>query len=797
VSVTVNFGIDLGTTNSAIAHMARKGPEVIPIRRLMYSPSVVAVDKRGELKVGVDALQPALGYARWFKRLMGTNSVVTLGDGSTWTPSQLSAEVLKALKAAARLKTNEDVGNVVITVPAMFTQPQCAATLEAAKLAGMNAVALLQEPIAAATAYLSSDPIPGTYLVYDLGGGTFDVSLVRLFHGEMNVIGHGGDNFLGGADFDRALFDWVCDQIDRRGGDVTQFKGGAARLRLMTICEDARIALSDEETVSLYLDDFELPVAKLEMSRGTLEDLIESAVTRTIDIAKERLAAAGVVLTDVRSILLVGGPTQMPYVRRRLEQDLGIPLNLEEDPMTVVARGAAIHASTILAPPTQAVVETFSDEARMDLFYEPVSPEDVTSLAGKVTSPPGFAGAARVCRKGGDWETGWIGLRNSAFQTDLRMGKESISEFLIELRDPLGTLVPCDPKSIFIRSGVRAAQAVTPYNYAIVLEGGTKVGRIVRAGTPLPASGFSEFRIAKTLRSGSDDVLKIYFVEGLSGLADENVKVGDLEIRGTDIKRTLRENERIEIRIRMDESRTLTAAVHIPLLDEDYSVELHSIQEAPDLEDLRFSIDETRSALVGVEEFVEPDEQSTLLQAGRMVEQLEAMLERVEQGEIGEAERIAKQLSDAKSSIRPLRDKYALIAKHRETIDLIEQAGILCRLFADCFGGSNLEDLNSEADKALRLSQLDGIDAIYNQAADIFWEHYRKTRECWEAQVELMEERAANATDALAYHDLLRRAQAALEREDFEMVRLSALRSRELLPALVTSRNRFQDAALR
>ena len=155
---TVNFGIDLGTTNSAIARMTVKGAEIIPVKRQNYIASAVAVSKRGDIKVGEDALRSDfLPIARWFKRLMGTQNTLELADGSAWSPERLSAEVLKALKAAAVLKTNEEVVDIVITIPAMFNQPQCAATQAAAELAGLNAVVLLQEPIAAATAYLSDE----------------------------------------------------------------------------------------------------------------------------------------------------------------------------------------------------------------------------------------------------------------------------------------------------------------------------------------------------------------------------------------------------------------------------------------------------------------------------------------------------------------------------------------------------------------------------------------------------------------------------------------------------------------
>lgn len=794
---TVEYGIDLGTTNSAISRMTAKGAEVIPVRRLNYIPSAVAIDKRGDLKVGSDALNPHLQCARWFKRLMGTTSTLTLADGEEWTPERLSAEVLKALKAAVKLKTREDIEDVVITVPAMFTQPQCAATNEAARLAGLNAVTLLQEPIAAATAYLSENPVEGYHLVYDLGGGTFDVSLIRLHAGEMNVVEHGGDNYLGGVDFDRAVFDWTLMQIDRKGGETEQFQDGAKRHQLLTACEDARVALSDSESATIYLDEFNLPIAKLELTRERLEDLLEDFVSRTIEIARDRLHAVPAGSEAVRGILLVGGPTQMPYIRRRLEEELGIPLNLDQDPMTVVAKGAAIHAGTILKRDTAMPGSAKTGEARLELYYDPVSPDRYTTVAGKIAEPEGFRGEIRLASARGDWETGWTTLVNGAFSTEVSLGQQQLSEFNIQLRDLSGRIYPCTPSSFVIRSGVRAAQGVTPYNYGVVLEGGTKVGIVVPKGQSLPSSGFETFRLAKTLVAGSPEAARIYFIEGLSVNASDNTKVGHLDIKGTDIRRTLKENERIEIRVRMDESRRLKATVYIPLLDEDYTIELHSVVDAPNYADLEASLTEARIAISEVEDHVDLEEQELVMRAERQIEQIEATLERAERGEVGEAERILKQLSDTKASIRPLRDKYAIRARHASIVEFIGEAEELCRQFSDHMGLAKLQDLRADADKALRLDREKALDAVFDRVRDVFWAHYGKTRECWEYQVDLMRERAHLASDTLTYYEMVRRAEKALAANDYGEVSIQSLRAWELLPEQERLRNRFHDAALR
>ena len=792
MSMTIEWGIDLGTTNSAIARMTTRGAEVVQLQRQNYVPSAVAVDKRGDVKVGQDALNVHLGGARWFKRLMGTKNSISMG-GEDWTPERLSSEILKTLRAAARRRSNEEIEDVVITVPAMFSQPQCAATSEAARLAGLNAVVLLQEPIAAATAYLSANPAEGQYLVYDLGGGTFDVSLIRLGCGEMHVVEHGGDNYLGGADFDRVIFDWVLDQLDRKGGDIRIFEKGWQRAQLLLACEEARIGVSDSESATIYLDDFDLPLAKIELLRERAEDLIADLVTRTIVIAQDRLKMAS---GSVRSVLLVGGPTQMPYVRRRLQAELGLPLALDQDPMTVVAAGAAVHAGSILKGRGKGQKQGTQVGASLDLFFDPVSPDEATTVSGMVTEPKGLVGEVRVRSTDGAWESGWRSLINGAFSLEVMLGRQQATEYEIELRNMQGGAIPCNPSNLTIRRGVQSAQPVTPYGYGVVGQGG-RFTKIIPAGEPLPASGREDFSLAKTLVAGSPDELIIYFFEGNSNFADENVRVGYLALRGSEIRRTLKEGEKVEIRIRMDESRRLVARVHIPLIDEDYTVELHSVQEAPDLDDLISSFREARDAIGEVEDHATETEQETVVRAERQLEQLEATLVRVERGEIGEAERVQRQLADVKATLRPLRDKYGLQSKYDSIVERIGEAENLCRKNNDQMGLAKLRDARNDAEKALRLEQDKALDSIQERVLDVFWEHYGKTRECWEHQVELLKSRAHLAKDSLTYYEHVRRAEQDLSAQDFEGVRLNALRAWELLPAALTESDRFHNNALR
>lgn len=793
---TVNFGIDLGTTNSAIARMTPKGVQILPIRQSNYIPSVVAVDSRGEVKVGAEAMNPLLESARWFKRIMGTTNTVQLGDRA-WTPQELSAEVLKTLRATAKQKTNEDLVDVVITVPAMFSQPQCHATNEAARLAGLNAVALVQEPIAAATAYLSDDPIPGYYLVYDLGGGTFDVSLIKLEDHEMTVIGHGGDNYLGGSDFDRTIFDWVLSQIEQQGGNVSQFEKDSRRRMLLQACENARIDLTDLETTQIYLDDFaSLPFAKIDLTRQILEDLIADSVTRTIQVVLERVRNASLAPSDIRSILMVGGPTHMPYIRQRLEAETGIALNLDQDPMTVVAKGAAIHAGTILKNET---LITGSSDVVLELFYDPITPEARTFVSGKVAHPAGFEGEIRLCREEGDWETGWIALRNGAFQTEVALGRLAQTGFRIEARDSSGGQVPISPSTFSISSGVRAATNVVPYNYSVVLEGGKKVHSIVKAGQPLPASSSAvTLKLARTIVAGSDDQAAIHFVEGNSDYAEDCVTVGRLEIRGSDIRRSLKEGADIEVKMKVDEKRLVTAQVYIPTLDEDFRVEIHSLLDKKGVEDLSMAVRETQEEVAFVEDLVQGEEQDVLMQAQREIDRLEGLIERVERGEVEESERVHKQLTDAKAIIRPIVEKYSIQGKHSDLLQFIDHSEQLCAQFDDSVGLAKLQQARTDADRALRLKLEKDLLSVNRRVSDLFWPHFLKTRDCWELHLRWMYENASHATNRLAHHELVRRAEAALEVEDYKGVAYAYEASLQYVPIhQQATSSRFSDAAVR
>lgn len=772
--------------------MTPKGIEIIPIRRQNYLPSAVAVDKRGDLKVGAEAINPQFATARAFKRLMGTENKVVLDDGKSWSPEELSGEVLKALKAAAKLKTDEELTDVVITIPAMFTQPQCAATIEAARHAGLNAVALLQEPIAAASAYLSEDAKEGRYLVYDLGGGTFDVSLVRLQDGEMTVLDHGGDNYLGGSDFDRSVYEWVLGKVQ----DATPLRESKARDHLLNLCEEARMALSDEDSATIYLDDFEVGIQKLELTRSVLEGLVSDHVEKTIAIAMDRLRNCSLKPSDLVSVLLVGGPTQMPFVRKALRDAFGVDINIDQDPMTVVAKGAAIHASTLLRK--QSAPATDVETVEFQLIFDPVTADSDTLVAGRVLSPAGFEGEVMLTSIRGDWETGWVRLTNGAFGVEVNLPSTGAAEYELRVRNSMGTLVACQPDRIAMRLGIRAAQPVAPYNYSVVLEGGEKVGVIIPAGTPLPASGSQEFRLARPVRADTQDEVPIHFVEGLSGFPDENIKAGILTLSGTGLRRTLREDERIEVRLQISENREIRAVVHIPRLDEEFVVRMQAVQDASDYADLSQRLLNARSGLASIDKLVENKDEDLIIRIAGQLDRLEGDLEeRVQYDEVGEAERVHKQLCDTQALLRPLLDRYGVRARHTQILEFIEDTKGLAELFEQPMISSRLDELVGTADHALDLGDKKALDAIHGQVSELFWPMYLYTPECWASLSAFLRERVETVRNPHGFLDQIRAMEQAAMERDIEGARIASSRAFEHLPPHQRGGSRFADAALR
>jgi len=350
------LGIDLGTTNSAFAVMEGNDPEIIVNSEGdRTTPSVVAFTDDDERLVGKPAknqvIQNPDRTVRSIKRHMGEDDYTVELNGEDYTPEQISAMILQKIKRDAEEYLGDDIEKAVITVPAYFNDRQRQATKDAGEIAGFDVERIVNEPTAASMAYGLDDESDQTVLVYDLGGGTFDVSVLDLGGGVYEVVATNGDNELGGDDWDEAIIDWLASNFeDEHGIDIREDRQALQRLK--DAAEEAKVELSSrkETTINLpFITATDSGPVHLEekLSRAKFESLTESLIERTVGPTEQALSDAGYDTGDIDEVILVGGSTRMPQVHSKVEDLLGTEPKKNVNPDEAVALGAAIQGGVL------------------------------------------------------------------------------------------------------------------------------------------------------------------------------------------------------------------------------------------------------------------------------------------------------------------------------------------------------------------------------------------------------------------------------------------------------------------
>ena len=350
------IGIDLGTTNSCVSVLEGGSPVVIPNDEGgRTTPSVVAFTNKGEVLVGDRAKRQAVTNPKntisSIKRLMGTSEKVS-ADGREWTPQEISAKILSKLRTDAESYLGEKVTEAVITVPAYFNDAQRQATKDAGKIAGLDVKRIINEPTAAALAYgLDKQEKTQTILVYDLGGGTFDVSILELGDGVFEVKSTAGNNHLGGDDFDKRIMDYLVDTFKKENG-VDLSKDAMAMQRIKDAAEKAKKDLSGMSTTQINLpfisQNSDGPIhMDIELSKAKFEDLCRDLFDSTLEPVKKALSDAKLSNKDIDEVILVGGSTRIPYIQELVKKELGREPHKGVNPDEVVAMGAAIQGGVL------------------------------------------------------------------------------------------------------------------------------------------------------------------------------------------------------------------------------------------------------------------------------------------------------------------------------------------------------------------------------------------------------------------------------------------------------------------
>ncbi|MCB1826370.1 MAG: Hsp70 family protein [Candidatus Competibacteraceae bacterium] len=357
------IGIDLGTTNSEVAVVDNGRVTVIDITSgHPILPSFVGLADDGAILVGEPARNQYVLYPertiKSIKRRMGGADQVELGD-TTYTPQEISAIILRRLKDIAEAHLGEPVHKAVITVPAYFSDTQRQATREAGEIAGLEVARIINEPTAAALSYEANHQGHKKVLVYDLGGGTFDVSVVGIEDNVVEVLASHGNNHLGGDDFDAKIVEHLVEHLKGQNVDPTESRKAMARIT--RAAETAKIALSDqpytrvEEEYLLERDGTPVNLS-LELSRDEYEDMITGYIDETLEAVHIALKGANLTVSAIDEVLLVGGATRTPLITRRLEEDLGLTVRAEVNPDLCVAAGAAIQAGMLAGETVSAVL---------------------------------------------------------------------------------------------------------------------------------------------------------------------------------------------------------------------------------------------------------------------------------------------------------------------------------------------------------------------------------------------------------------------------------------------------------
>jgi molecular chaperone DnaK len=606
----IDYGIDLGTTNSAISRMENGKPVILKSDVQMDTlPSCIAVTPRKSIIQGVAALKAyrteklraaenagsdSNAYLE-FKTTMGTDITYPSSFlNKEFTSEELSAEILLKLKSFVK---DENVNSIVITVPARFKVPQNEATIKAGKLAGFEVVELLQEPIAASIAYgLDAKNKDGIWLVFDFGGGTFDVALVKVIQGVMTVIDTAGDNNLGGKDLDLAMIDKLIIPYLDENYSIKSFlkdplKKEILRIAMKGYAEDAKVQLSDNPTYDISTFPGEIRATdddgtefnlNMTISQEQLAEVFSPIYQKAIDITKKILTKNNLKGSQLECLILVGGPTYSPIVQNMLKEQITENV-IAKNQMTSVAIGAALYASTkeigVVAPPPP--VGTIA----LDLKYDAAVVGEEVRINVKVAQGSSKKAIPEnlfvvIDRDDKVFKSDKKQISERASLIDLLLNKDTSNYFTINLTDDKGNKLECQPNNFTILEGITTPHAPLPYAWGIEVWNEQKKLSVFEPLKGLEknqiqngAVGISnKLKIPKQITGGKvTDVLRIPLYQGEDDAAGKSSfhsnHVVDVIITGETIPGVLPANSELEVTLKFDNNGTPTCSAYFPLLN--------------------------------------------------------------------------------------------------------------------------------------------------------------------------------------------------------------------------------------
>ncbi len=812
-------GFDLGTTNSAAAVF--DGDQTTVIRNSQgesLTPSVVRIDAQGRVTVGSKARRylerDGENTHHEFKRLMGTGKAIEFPAAKLRKqPAELAALILASMRKDVEDQLGVAPERAVISVPALFELPQSAATSEAAQLAGFERVELLQEPIASALAAgWSAERDGGAWLVYDLGGGTFDASLLETADGFLRVVGHDGDNFLGGRDFDWALVDWAIAQLAARGqaklSRGNPAHAGAIR-QLKQAAEEVKIELSRSTSALLVpasplaFDGDEVDV-ELELDRSTLETLTSGLLERSVEVCRRLLRHNRVSPSDLSKIVFVGGPTNMPSLRDRVGALLGAPIAEGHDPMTLVAQGAAIYAATagLDGRPASARGPKLRGR-RLWLQFPAVSSDLSPHVVGRVVDGEGQKPAKLVLERGdGLWQSPSTAIDGEGgFVVGVELVPRKSNVFKLVASDAKGELVPVDPPTITIVQGVTISDPPLSRTIGVALANDA-VRIYFERGTPLPAKRtFTHHTVESVAKGAEGSVIKIPIVQGEFDRAHLCRLVGTLEIPSLEVRASLPAGTEVELTLELDRGGRLSAKALVGAIDQVFEQVAHLLVPAADPDVLEATIEATRKRLFQLRGDAFRQSLPQILPILDRVEQglheVERDLEAARGGNDDAGQRARRSLIELDAELEEVEQTKRWPELEERRIRTMTWASSALAQYGTPREQKLFEEVSAAIDRAAADKDPRELQRQLRLASQLGETAWYRDPDTWEYLFEDACSQASQASDLPLAQSLIREGRQAIERRDNPGLRRVVERLWRLLPSDVKTRRQSFDSGVR
>ena len=795
------IGIDLGTTNSAICSYdginirVWKSPEQNDV-----TPSAIYVDKRGNRYYGSKAYNQApynpANSATLFKRFMGTSTKIELESaGLSLTPEECSAEILKVLYGylPEEIRNDSDTA-VVITVPAAFNQMKKDATLQAAKLAGINNVALMQEPVAAIMSIMRTTKKEGIFLVYDLGGGTFDVSIAENINGKVNLLAHGGIEMCGGRDIDRMIFnqivvpwlratfilpeDFLINPKYKTFCRIAQWATERAKIELSSM-ETSTIALSEGEARTFDDDNNEMYI-DIDLHRDEVDGIISDLVKETVDATREALAKCGLSANDLERIVFVGGPTNYKPLRDKVAYELSLPANIDVNPMTAVAEGASIFAESIDWSTTnhnrKAANDVIKTDIELSFKYTARTPSDEAKIMCVLEKElNGYTIQFTSLDTG--WSSGNAILKEN-LMISLPLSQNGENSFSVKVFDEFGHEQPIGTSKIVITKTLATIVAI-PASHSIGVEVIDKLGGVstleflVNEGDSLPKKGTITFKAGQTLKAGTNDSINIKLWEGnIQSPITDNRFVGCMKIKGTDIDAgVIPTGADIECEYEMSDSGTINLEVSIPCIGASFgNHNFYSRQEGQiDLDDIDSIAEQGRQVLERIENMSEKVNDPQLENARKKAE-MAANIDSQAECDAEDVQKANNELLNAKKLINKTRQANLKVIRQMDLDRCVDFFNDVVRQYAKPAEEQAFDNLARTAQRSIERNDNDFdniLDSMKSKNTIILLRQEWFIVDWYQRAVSS----AGNYIDIRRFNELKQQGDAALANDDIDQLR--------------------------